>query len=250
MPETIDWPSHGKPRSIAPCCLSLSRRLSSSSSLAAALPSPTGSTCSGSARSGYTSVFWKTLRPGVGNLCRLCRTHVPHSLSAFLALRHSHAADLPGNAYHHIRWPAHRVSRGEGTLWHIALVAAVIIALVTGFAMKAQWPTLALYWYAPQAAQVPIPSSAAARLLSLHASGLAADRRLAAYAGRAGCVLAVLFLVAAGGGRALERHVQRAFPALARRFRCCWAFCCSPSPSMNTSAASSCSSSTTPSSTA
>jgi len=50
----------------------------------------------------------------------------------------------------------------------IAIVGSAVIALATGAGMKAEWPALALYWYAPAATSSSIRSSAAAHLLSVH----------------------------------------------------------------------------------
>ncbi len=68
--------------------------------------------------------------------------------AVFLALRHSHAADLPDT--HTIFVGGRPIELPVAKFLHIvAVIGALVIAVATGFAMESQWPTLALYWYAP-----------------------------------------------------------------------------------------------------
>jgi len=69
---------------------------------------------------------------------------------SFAALRRSHLPDLPS---HHtvflggqpVKFPV------EPVLRFLALGGAIAIGLITGAGMMAEWPSLALYWYAPAA---------------------------------------------------------------------------------------------------
>ncbi len=115
---------------------------------------------------GYASVFWKTFGLEWGTFAAFAVLTFLILFSAFLALRHSHAADLPEThtiffAGRPIELPVAKVLR------IVAVIGAVIIAIVTGFAMQSQWPTLALYWYAPQPPPVSPTPSSAARLASI-----------------------------------------------------------------------------------
>ena len=69
----------------------------------------------------------------------------------FLALRRAYQPDLLGGGVIYIggqplRLPVERILR------LIVLVVSLIIAAVTGASMSAEWPTFALYWYAPRTA--------------------------------------------------------------------------------------------------
>ena len=139
----------------------------------------------------------------MGNLRGLCRADLSHSLAAFLALRHSHAADLPDT--HTIFFGGRPIELPVAKfLRTIAVIGALVIAVATGFAMESQWPTLALYWYAPPAANVTDPIFG--RPLGFYLFTLPAWELIAGWLLTLAvmvCVLAVLFLIAAGGGRAL-----------------------------------------------
>ena len=203
MPETIDWPSHDKPRSM---------RLVVYLFLAAVILIFIGGRTAISYwvdlqwfhSLGYTSVFWKTFDLEWGTFAAFAGLTFLILISAFLILRHSHKADLP---------ETHTIIFGgrpfefpvAKALQTIAVVAAVIIAIVTGFAMQSQWSTLALYWNAPHAAASVI-DPIFGRPLDFYLFTLPAWQFIAGWLVTLAvlvCVLAVLFLVAAGGGRAL-----------------------------------------------
>ena len=65
----------------------------------------------------------------------------------------------------------------------IAIGGSLLIALITGGAMASEWPTLALFWFAPAAAGHRRRSHLrqAVGLFSLHAARMEPDRRLAAH---------------------------------------------------------------------
>ena len=68
----------------------------------------------------------------------------------FLALRRAYQPDLLGGGVIYIggqplQLPVERILR------LIVLVVSLLIAAVTGASMSAEWPTFALYWYAPRA---------------------------------------------------------------------------------------------------
>ena len=131
---------------------------------------------------GYAGVFWKSFGLEWGTFAAFAALTFLILFAAFLALRHSHAADLPET--HTIFFAGRPIELPVARFLHIvAVIAALIISIATGFAMEAQWPTLALYWYAPQRRGHRRPDlRPAAWLLSLHVACLAADRRMAAYA--------------------------------------------------------------------
>ena len=152
---------------------------------------------------GYTSVFWKSFGLEWGTFAVFAVLAFLILFGSFLVLRHSHSADLPDT--HTIFFGGKPIELPlKKFLNSIALVGALLISLATGFAMEAQWPTLALYWYAPRAASVTDPIFG--RPLGFYLFTLPAWEMIAGWLLTLAVmvtVLAVLFLIAAGGGRAL-----------------------------------------------
>jgi uncharacterized protein len=202
MPETIDWPMGGKRQR---------PRLVIYLLLAAVILIFVGSRTAISYwvdllwfRSlGYASVFWKSFGLEWGTFAVFAALAFVILFASFLVLRHSHAADLPDT--HTIFFGGKPIELPlKKFLNAIALVAALLISLATGFAMEAQWPTLALYWSAPHAASVTDPIFG--RPLGFYLFTLPAWEMIAGWLLTLAVmvtVLAVLFLIAAGGGRAL-----------------------------------------------
>ncbi len=204
MPETIDWPMRGKRRSSRWVLYLL---------IAAVLLIFIGGRTAISywvdllwfGSLGFASVFWKTFALEWGTFAVFAVLTFLILGSAFLALRHSHAGDLPDTHTIYfggrpIELPVARFLRG------IAVIAALIISVVTGFALEADWPTLALYWYAPHTA-TGLTDPIFGRPLGFYLFTLPAWELIAGWLLTLAviiCILAALFLVAAGGGRALN----------------------------------------------
>src|SRR5246127_2472052 len=97
---------------------------------------------------GYRDVLWKTLSLQWGIFAVFAAATFLILFGSFLALKRAHLPDLPSG---------HTILIGgqplklpvEPVLRLIALAVSLAIALATGAALSAQWPTLALYWYAP-----------------------------------------------------------------------------------------------------
>ena len=156
---------------------------------------------------GYETVFWKTQIVQWSVFAAFSVLTFVFLYGAFRILRRSHAADLPDThtvflAGRPLSFPVDRVLRyGAGIL-------SILIALATGAAMAGQWSTLALYWYAPRgtgAAVDPILGKPLGfYLFTLPAWHLVVGWLLTLAV--LVCVLAVLFILAAGGLRALDNH--------------------------------------------
>ena len=67
----------------------------------------------------------------------------------FLALRRVYARDLPSGSTIFIGGQPFRLPV-ERILGFIGLLASLLIAVITGTSYMAEWPTFALYWYAPR----------------------------------------------------------------------------------------------------
>jgi hypothetical protein len=202
MPETIDWPMRQRPHR---------SRLAVYLFLAVAVLIFIGGRAAVSywvdllwfGALGYASVFWKSFGLEWGTFAAFAALTFVILLGSFLALHHSHAADLPDT--HTILFGGRPFELPlKKFLRTIAVVVTLAISIVTGFAMESQWPALALYWYAPHAASVTDPIFG--RPLGFYLFTLPAWQLIAGWFLTLAViigVLAVLFLIAAGGGRAL-----------------------------------------------
>ena len=204
MPETIDWPAHDKPRRV---------NLVVYFFIAAILLIFVGGRTAISywvdllwfSSLGYSQVFWRSWGLEWGTFAAFAVLTFLILFGAFLALRRSHSADLPDT---HTMFIAGRpvTLPVANALRIIAVIGALIVSVVTGFAIESQWPTLALYWYAPHSGQTvadPIFGLPLGfYLFTLPAWQLISGWLLsmAVFA----TILAVVFLIAAGSGRALS----------------------------------------------
>ncbi len=97
---------------------------------------------------GYEAVFWKTLGLQAGIFTCFALITFVLLYGASLAVRRSHRGDLP-SAYT-IMVAERPVSLSvEPVLRILCLVVSFAVAALTGVEMLAEWPTLALFWYAP-----------------------------------------------------------------------------------------------------
>ena len=99
---------------------------------------------------GYGHVFWKTLSLQWGVFTAFAAATFLILYGSFVALKRTHLADLP--AGHTILIGGRPVKLPvEPVLRLIALGVSLAIAAATGAGMMAEWPTLALFWYASRA---------------------------------------------------------------------------------------------------
>jgi hypothetical protein len=208
MPETIDWPMSGKSRRARPFVYLL---------LAVILLIFIGGRTAISYwvdlqwfRSlGFSDVFWKTFHLEWGTFAAFAALTFLIIFGTFLVLRHSHGGDLPET--HTIFFAGRPLNLPLGkALNTIAVIAALLVSIITGFAMEAQWPTLALYWHAPTTAN-SIADPIFGRSLGFYLFTLPAWQLIAGWLLTLAIlisILAVLFLAASGGGRALEGRLS------------------------------------------
>ena len=98
----------------------------------------------------YGDVFWKTLSLQWGVFTAFAAATFLILYGSFVALKRTHLADLP--AGHTILIGGRPVKLPvEPVLRLIALGVSLAIAAATGAGMMAEWPTLALFWYASRA---------------------------------------------------------------------------------------------------
>jgi uncharacterized membrane protein (UPF0182 family) len=166
---------------------------------------------------GYRSVFWKTLNIQATVFALFAVLTFAALYGAFLAFKPDRLNDITGGTIlingQPLQLPV------EPVLRLIALAAAVMVALVTGASMTADWMTFALYWYSGAAAtqagaNLPPPDPIFGRLLPFYLFTLPAWQMLTGWLttlALMACAIALFFIVITGGTRLISRG--RAAPA-------------------------------------
>ncbi len=154
---------------------------------------------------GYQDVFWKTLGLKWGIFAAFAAVTFVVLYVTFAALKRTHSADLPidhtnfiaGNAVNLPVAPVLRV---------LSIGVSFVVAIATGAAMEAQWPVLALFWYAPHVSG-SIADPVFGRPLNFYLFTLPALELIAGWLltlAVLACILAFLFILITGGTRALS----------------------------------------------
>jgi uncharacterized membrane protein (UPF0182 family) len=98
---------------------------------------------------GYGDVFWTTLRLQWGIFALFAAVTFVILFAAFSALKRAHQADLPIDQT--ILLGGQPVKLSVAPVLRVAtVVISLIAAAIAGGAMTSDWPTLALWWHAPQ----------------------------------------------------------------------------------------------------
>src|SRR6266853_2916214 len=97
---------------------------------------------------GYRDVLWKTLSLQWGIFTAFAAATFLILFGSFLALKRAHLSDLPSGHTIFIGGQPLRLPV-EPVLRLVALGVSLVIAAATGGAMIGEWPTLALFWFAP-----------------------------------------------------------------------------------------------------
>jgi uncharacterized protein len=153
---------------------------------------------------GYGHVFLKTLSLQWTIFAVFAGATFLVLYGSFLALKRAHLPDLPSGRTifiggHPVRLPV------EPVLRLIGLGVSLAIAAVTGAGMMAEWPTLALFWYAPRATG-SVVDPIFGKPLNFFLFGLPAWQLIVGWLLSLAvmtCLLAVFFLFITGGTRAL-----------------------------------------------
>jgi uncharacterized protein len=98
---------------------------------------------------GYGDVFWKKLDIQSVVFAIFAAATFLILFGSFLALKRAHSTELQSSQTIFIGGQPVKLPVGL-VLRIMALVVSLIAAAVTGAAMMAEWPALALYWYAPR----------------------------------------------------------------------------------------------------
>jgi uncharacterized membrane protein (UPF0182 family) len=210
MPESIDWPRTQPPRH--------RRRFLLILAVLAGILFAARTTLSyyvdvlWFASLGYGGVFWKTLSLQWGVFAAFAAATFLILYGSFLVLKRAHLPDLPNGhtifiGQQPVRLPV------EPVLRLIALGVSLVIAAVTGAGMLVEWPTLALFWYAPPSTGAVDPIFG--KPLNFFLFTLPAWQLIAGWLLTLAvitCALAVLFIFISGGASVLAR--RRSFVTL------------------------------------
>ncbi len=151
---------------------------------------------------GYGDVFWRTLTLQSGTFTAFAAATFLILYGSFLALKRAHLPDLPSGQTIFIGGQPLKLPV-EPVLRLIALGVSIVVAVVTGASMMLEWPTFALYRYAPRAGGGGVDpifgKPLGFFLFTLPAWQLITDWLLTLAV--ITCVLAVLFILITGGTR-------------------------------------------------
>ncbi len=211
MPETIDWPPRRPTRRRARLALLAVLAVvvfGGGTALSYYVDALWFSTL------GYADVFWKTLNLQGAVFTGFAALTFAVLYGTFLALGPDRLTEFAGNGTILVNGQPITLPVGP-VLRIIALVLAAIIALGTGAGMMGEWPTLALYWYAPLST-APTIDPIFGRPLTFYLFTLPAWELLAGWfmtlAVIAGA-LSVFFIAMSGGTRMLTGRRAEAFTA-------------------------------------
>jgi uncharacterized membrane protein (UPF0182 family) len=148
MPESIDWPTSRLPRRHRRrrVLIVLAALAAVIFGFSTALSYYVDALWFGSL--GYGEVFWKT--QGVQWVAFIVFAAATFLIlyGSFLALKRAHFSEWPASPTIFIGGQAVTLPV-EPVMRFLALALSIVIAVVTGAAMMGEWPSLALYWYAP-----------------------------------------------------------------------------------------------------
>jgi len=174
---------------------------------------------------GYREVFWKNLGLQWSVFAAFFALTFLILYGWFLALWQMHQPDLPHDrtiffGRQQLILPLRR------TLRYFGIFASLGIAAITGASMMAEWPTLALFWYAPSGARTEL-DPVFGKPLSFYLFTLPAWELLCHWLmvlAIIACAAALGFLVLAGGGRAIKEDRDLSIPLNWRGFSISFAF--------------------------
>ena len=155
----------------------------------------------------YGSVFLRTLGLQWGIFAGFAAATFVIVFGAFSLLNRAHRDDLPSD--HTILFAGREVNLSvKPVLRVVAIGASLLIALVSGAAMAAEWPALALFWFAPRTSGSVVDPIFGKPLnfflFTLPAWDLIAGWLLTLAVIM--CFLAILFFLISGGSRAFGEH--------------------------------------------
>src|SRR3989475_4560424 len=162
---------------------------------------------------GYGEVFWKTLGLQWGIFTVFAAATFLILYGSFLALKQAHLPDLPSGQTIFIGGQPLKLPV-EPVLRLIALGVSLAIAAATGAGMMVEWPTLALFWYAPRTTG-GVVDPIFGKALNFFLFTLPAWQLIIGWLLTLAvitCALAVFFILITGGTRAFAGRSKRYVP--------------------------------------
>ena len=178
---------------------------------------------------GYGEVFLKTLSLQWTVFATFAAATFVILYGWFLALRRAYQDDLLSGSIIYIggqplKLPVERILR------LIVKIISLLIALATGAGMMAEWPSFALYWYAPRAATGPGPAIVDpifGKPLNFYLFALPAWQFITGWLLTLAvitCVVAIFFILITGGTRAFAGKRSSSIPLPWRGFSIAFGF--------------------------
>jgi uncharacterized membrane protein (UPF0182 family) len=156
---------------------------------------------------GYGEMFWKSVRLQSADFAFFAVTTFLILYGAFSAIWRSHEADLPKARA--IVFGGHPINFSvQPVLRIMSFCLSIVIACVTGLSLMADWPTLALFWYAPHATG-SVADPIFGKPLNFYLFTLPAWQLVNSWLltlAIAVCVVALLFLGITSGTRSLTKR--------------------------------------------
>ena len=222
MPESIDWPRTHEPRRRR-LLLLIAVLVAIVFGGRTALSYYTDVLWFGSL--GYESVFWKALNLQWWIFAVFASATFLLLYGSFLALKRAHLPDLPSDHTIFIGGQPLRLSV-ELVLRILTLFASFAIGTASGAVMAAEWPTLALSWYAPRATG-GVVDPIFGKPLNFFLFTLPAWQLITGWLLTLACItcmVALLFALITGGTRALGRRRSGGIRVSWRGFSITFAF--------------------------
>src|ERR1700676_1585006 len=174
---------------------------------------------------GYGDVFQKTLALQWAFFAAFFAITFLFLYGWFLALRRAYQSDLPDDyrmviGGQSLRLPVARILRLLG------LVVSLVIAIVSGASLMMEWPTFALYWYAPRTIGNPV-DPIFGKAINFYLFALPAWQFITGWLltlAVIACVIAIFFVFVTGSIPALGRRGGRDLPLPWRGFSVAFAF--------------------------
>jgi uncharacterized protein len=153
---------------------------------------------------GYGEVFWKTLTLQWAAFAAFFAVTFLFLYGWFLALRRAYQSDLPDDfriviGGQPLKLPVGRILRLLG------LAVSLVIAVLTGANVMMEWPTFALYWYAPRTIGGPV-DPIFGKAITFYLFALPAWQFITGWLltlAVIACVIAVFFIFITGSSRML-----------------------------------------------
>ncbi len=159
---------------------------------------------------GYGDVFWKSLGLQWGIFAAFAAVTFVILYGSLLALKQAHLPDLPSGHTIFIGGQPLKLPV-EPVLRLIALGISLAIAVATGAGMMAEWPTFALFWYAPNTTG-RVMDPIFGRPLNFFLFALPAWQLIAGWLLSLAvitCAFALFFILITGGTRVLAGRLSR-----------------------------------------